>query len=78
MQILYILYFTPSLRIDLKFLSLLRVWLSPYFYVVYIEHLLKRLVIRSMSLVSVESEVAIAIIPPLIMEADPGAIVVLV
>ena len=44
----------------------------------YIEHLLKRLVIRSMSLVSVESEVAIAIIFPLIIEADPGAIVVLV
>ena len=78
MQIISILYLTKSLRIELKSSSLLRFWLSTSLYVVYIWHLLKRLVIISRSLVSVAIEFTIVIIYPLTTEEYPGDIAVLV
>ena len=55
MQILSLLLLVESLRMDLKFSSLLRVKQSSSLYIVYIGQLFKRLVIRSMLLVSVPS-----------------------
>ena len=63
---------------ELKISSLMMVRLSPSLSVVYTGHLFKRLVMCSIPLVSVPSEVAIVIIYPLIMEAAPGFIVFLV
>ena len=70
--------FDRILEDGFEFLSFLRVLLSPYLSVVYIGQLFKRLLIISISLVSFTSKFSTAIIPPLITEAYPGDIEVLV